>query len=412
MTMLELIIASLVTIFPDYLIRRYVQGKQIGKELTIFSIWYELRYGITACAMLTVAMITIIFYYHPSTNNAASFFRTVTIVPEIAGRVDTVAVRNLQQVKAGDLLFTLRNDRQQAALAVAEAKIKEIAAAMTLAEAEAAAANAQLASARAQLDQAQNELRRNQELVSRNRDVVSGREMDRLASNVEVLAGAADAAAATEKQILAKLRNQLPAQLESAKASADQARVELSLTSVRAGVDGTLQQFALHPGDYVSNVLRPAGLIVPAGAGTRQIQAGFGQIAAQVVKPGMIAEISCLSNPYEIIPMVVVDVQNVIASGQFRPTDQLIDQQLRGQPGSIVAMMEPLYEGGLRNVPPGSKCVANAYTSNHERLALKQDGFFEALYLHAIDAVGLVHAAILRAQALLMPVRILVLSGH
>lgn len=410
--MLELIIASLVTIFPDYLIRRYVQGKQIGKELTIFSIWYELRYGITACAMLTVAMITIIFYYHPSTNNAVSFFRTVTIVPEIAGRVDKVAVRNLQQVKAGDLLFTLHNDRQQAALAVAEAKIKEIAAAMTLAEAEAAAANAQLASARAQLDQAQNELRRNQELVSRNRDVVSGREMDRLASNVEVLSGAADAAAATEKQILAKLRNQLPAQLESAKASADQARVELSLTSIRAGIDGTLQQFALHPGDYVSNVLRPAGLIVPAGAGTRQIQAGFGQIAAQVVKPGMIAEISCLSNPYEIIPMVVVDVQNVIASGQFRPTDQLVDQQLRGQPGSIVAMMEPLYEGGLRNVPPGSKCVANAYTSNHERLALKQDGFFEALYLHAIDAVGLVHAAILRAQALLMPVRILVLSGH
>lgn len=412
MTMLELIIASLVTIFPDYLIRRYVQGKQIGKELTIFSIWYELRYGITACAMLTVAMITIIFYYHPSTNNAASFFRTVTIVPEIAGRVDTVAVRNLQQVKAGDLLFTLRSDRQQAALAVAEAKIKEIEAAMTLAEAEAAAANAQLASARAQLDQAQNELRRNQELVSRNRDVVSGREMDRLASNVEVLAGAADAAAATEKQILAKLRNQLPAQLESARASAEQARVELSLTSIRAGIDGTLQQFALHPGDYVSNVLRPAGLIVPAGAGTRQIQAGFGQIAAQVVKPGMIAEISCLSNPYEIIPMVVVDVQNVIASGQFRPTDQLIDQQLRGQPGSIVAMMEPLYEGGLRNVPPGSKCVANAYTSNHERLASKQDGFFEALFLHAIDAVGLVHAAILRAQALLMPVRILVLSGH
>lgn len=410
--MLELIIASLVTIFPDYLIRRYVQGKQIGKELTIFSVWYELRYGITACAMLTVAMITLIFYYHPSTDRAVSFFRTVTIVPEIAGRVDKVAVGNLQQVKAGDLLFTLRNDRQQAALALAEAKVKEIEAAMTLAEAEALAANAQLASARAQLDQAENELRRNQELQSRNRDVISAREMDRLASHVAVLRGAVDAAAATEKQVLAKLTNQLPAQLDSAKASVDQARVELSLTSVHAGVDGTLQQFALQPGDYVSAVLRPAGLIVPTGAGTRQIQAGFGQIAAQVVKPGMIAEISCLSNPYEIIPMVVVDVQNVIASGQFRPTDQLVDQQLRGQPGSVIAMMEPLYEGGLRNVPPGSKCVANAYTSNHERLALKQDGFFDALFLHAIDAVGLVHAAILRAQALLMPVRVLVLSGH
>lgn len=410
--MLELILASLVTVFPDYLIRRYVQGKQIGKELTIFSIWYELRYGITACAILTVAMITLIFYYHPTTNNAVSFFRTVTILPEIAGRVETVAVRNLQQVKVGDLLFTLRDDRQQAAVAVAEAKVKEIEAAMTLAEAEALAANAQLFSARAQLDQAISELNRNQELQSRNRDVVSGREMDRLASRVSVLNGTVDAAAATEKQVLAKLKNQLPAQLESAKASADQAKVELSLTKIHAGVDGTLQQFALQPGDSVNAAFRPAGLIVPMGAGKRQIQAGFGQIAAQVVKPGMIAEISCMSHPYEIIPMVIVEVQNVIASGQFRPTDQLVDQQLRGQPGSVLAMLEPLYEGGLRNIPPGSKCVVNAYTSNHERLATKKDGFFDALFLHAIDAVGLVHAGILRAQTLLMPVQVLVLSGH
>jgi multidrug resistance efflux pump len=410
--MLEFIIASLVTIFPDYLFRRYVQGKIIGKELTIYSVWYELRYGITACAMLTVVMITLIFYYHPTTNNAVSFFRTVTIIPEVAGRVDKVAVHNLQQVQAGDLLFTLHSDRQRAALATAEAKVKEIEAAMTLAEAEVSAANAQTASARAQLNQAQNELSRNQELQFRNRDVVSGREMDRLTANVAVLKGALDAAAATEKQVTAKLENQLPAQLHSAGASVDQARVELSLTEIRAGVAGTLQQFALQPGDYVSAILRPAGVIVPKGAGTRQIQAGFGQIAAQVVKPGMIVEISCMSHPYEIIPMVIVDVQNVIAAGQFRPTDQLADQQLRAQPGSVVAMMEPLYDGGLRNVPPGSKCVANAYTSNHDRLALGKDGFFDTLFLHAIDAVGLVHAAILRAQTLLLPVQVLVLSGH
>jgi hypothetical protein len=32
--------------------------------------------------------------------------------------------------------------------------------------------------------------------------------------------------------------------------------------------------------------------------------------------------------------------------------------------------------------------------------------------LHAIDAVGLVHALLLRIQALLMPIKTLVLSGH
>lgn len=409
--MFELIIASLVTIFPDYLIRRYLQNKRIGEQITIFSVWYELRYGITACLMLTVMMITLIFYYHPSTTSAASFFRTVTILPEVAGRVAEVKVANLQEVEADDVLFTLENQRQRAALATAESKLTEIGAAIVLAEAELAAAKAQVASVQAQFDQAENELARNTELQARNRDVVSGREMDRLTSHVAVLRGSLDAAMAAERQVTAKLERQLPAQRDSAAAAVEQARVELDLTVVRAGTAGQLQQFALQPGDYVSAILRPAGLIVPKGSGTQRVQAGFGQIAAKVIKPGMIAEISCLSNPYEIIPMVIVDVQKVIASGQFRPTDQLADQALRAQPGSIVAYMEPLYEGGLRDVTPGSRCTANAYTSNYDRLQSGEVGGPEALFLHMIDTVGLVHAAILRAQALLMPVRVLVLSG-
>ena len=38
-------------------------------------------------------------------------------------------------------------------------------------------------------------------------------------------------------------------------------------------------------------------------------------------------------------------------------------------------------------------------------------GAFRAFVLHAIDATGLVHAALLRLQALILPVRTLVLSG-
>ena len=53
-TMLELMLCSLVTIVPDYLYRRYRQGKRFGKEITFFSVWYELRWGITGCLMLTI----------------------------------------------------------------------------------------------------------------------------------------------------------------------------------------------------------------------------------------------------------------------------------------------------------------------------------------------------------------------
>ena len=85
--MIELFLCSLVSILPDYLYRRYGQGKRIGREITLFSVWYELRWGITACVLLTVTLITVIFYYHPATPLATAMFRTVPILPETPGRV-------------------------------------------------------------------------------------------------------------------------------------------------------------------------------------------------------------------------------------------------------------------------------------------------------------------------------------
>src|SRR5246127_2186320 len=105
--MLELIICSLVTILPDYLYRRYVQNKRFGKEITFYSVWYELRWGITGCLMLTISLITLIFYFHPSTTSAMLFFRTVPIAPETNGRVAEVKVGFSQAVSKGSVLFTL-----------------------------------------------------------------------------------------------------------------------------------------------------------------------------------------------------------------------------------------------------------------------------------------------------------------
>jgi hypothetical protein len=40
--MLELLFCSLLTVFRDYLFRRFVKGKRFGKEVTL---WFELRWG-------------------------------------------------------------------------------------------------------------------------------------------------------------------------------------------------------------------------------------------------------------------------------------------------------------------------------------------------------------------------------
>jgi len=62
--------------------------------------------------------------------------------------------------------------------------------------------------------------------------------------------------------------------------------------------------------------------------------------------------------------------------------------------------------------PDSARRTANAYTSNHELLASKDIGTFKRFALHAVDTVGLVHALLLRIQALVLPIRELVLSGH
>ena len=126
----------------------------------------------------------------------------------------------------------------------------------------------------------------------------------------------------------------------------------------------------------------------------------------------MIAEVTCVSRPFQVIPMVVTGVQDYIAAGQFRAGDQLIEAQNVSRPGTILTFLEPLYQDGLIDVPPGSSCIANAYSSNHELLKSKDIGFFKWLALHVVDTVALVHAMILRIQALLLPIQTLVFSGH
>ncbi|MDP1585049.1 MAG: biotin/lipoyl-binding protein [Bradyrhizobium sp.] len=410
--MLEIILCSLVTILPDYLYRRYVQGKRLGREITLFSVWFELRFGIITCLMLAVALITVIFYFHPSTTSATLFYRTVPIVPEATGRVAEVHVEFSAPVKKGDVIFRLDNSKQQAALRTATSKIAEIDAAMLSAQADIMKAEGQLQEAKGSVQQASDELDVKRELQKRNPGIVPQRDIEKLEVALAGRQGSLDAATASKQSAMVRLSALLPAEKASAEAALAEAQVDLDKTYIRAGVDGRVEQFGLRPGDIVNPMIRSAGILIPEGAGRRALAAGFGQIEGQVMKVGMVAEATCISKPWTIIPMVVTSVQDYIASGQFRGGEQLVDAQQAVRPGTILVLMEPIYKGGLEGVTPGSSCIANAYTSNHDRIAAKETGAFKGFALHVVDAVGIVHAMLLRIQALLLPIKTLVLSGH
>jgi len=410
--MLELLLCSLLTIFPDYLYRRYRQGKRIGHEITLYSVWFELRFGIIACLMLTVALITMIFYFHPSTSSATLYYRTVPIMSEVAGRVAEVHVELSAPVKQGDVIFRLDSTKQEAALLTAKRKIAETDAAMLAAQADILKAEGQLQEAKGSLQQAQDELDTKSELQRRNPGIVPQRDIEKLQVAVAGRQGSLDAATASKESATTRLTALLPAEKASAEAALAEAQVDLDKTFIRAGVDGRVEQFGLRPGDIVNPMIRSAGVLIPEDAGRIALAAGFGQIEAQVMKVGMVAEATCISKPWAIIPMVITSVQDYIAAGQFRGGEQLIEAQSTVRPGTILVFMEPIYKGGLEGVTPGSSCIANAYTSNHELIASGKLGSLKSFALHVVDATGIVHAMLLRIQALLLPIKTLVLSGH
>lgn len=410
--MLELLLCSTLTILPDYLFRRYVQGKRIGKEITFYSVWFELRWGITACLILTVSLITTVFYNHPATTNVTQFFRTVPIVPEINGRVAEVYVGTSGAITKGAPIFRLDSSKQEAALETARRKIAEVDAETAVAQKDLEKAGNQLDEAKSAHQQALDELETKQELHRRSPGIVPTRDIEKLQVVEEGRRAAVASSASAKQSIEVRIGTLLPAEKASAEAALEQAQVDLDKTIIRAGVDGRVEQFGLRVGDVVNPLMRPAGILIPSDTGRRALFAGFGQIESQIMKPGMIAEVTCTSKPFTVIPMVVTSVQDYIAAGQFRGGEQLIDVQQAAKQGTLLTILEPLYKGGIDDITPGSSCIANAYSSNHDEIVAPQTGTLRRVALHVVDGLALVHALILRLQALVLPFKTLVFTGH
>jgi len=410
--MLELLFCSMLTILPDFLYRRFAQGKRLGREITFFTVWYELRYGIVGCVVLTVTLITLVFFFHPASTRVTSYFRTVPVLPEGSGRVEEVFVGLREEVKAGQPLFTLDSRSQRAAIETAKRRVAEVDAEMVLAQSDLALAQGNLDAALGAYNQAKEEYDTRAELRNRNPDAISARDVERLMITVDARQGAVDAARAAMDNARAHIEVQLPAARARAEAELDEAETAMSKMTVYASVDGQLEQFSLRPGDVVNPLMRPAGILIPSEAGRVGLQAGFGQLESQVIHKGMIGEVTCPAIALTIVPVVVTDIQSVIATGQVRPTDQLLDLSQNNPSGTMTVYLEPLYPGGLDRLLPGSNCIANLYSSYHEELQNPDLSTLQTVAYHGIDAIGFVHGLILRMQAVALPVKTLVLGGH
>src|SRR5690606_32585094 len=144
---------------------------------------------------LTVGLITVIFYNHPSTTNATAFFRTIPILPETNGRVAEIFVDGVSdEIKQGAPIFRLDSSKQEAAAETSRRKIAEVEAELVAARTDVLAAEGKIQEARSAYQQAVDELATKQEIYRRNPGAVATRDIEKLQVAVEGRQGTIDAA--------------------------------------------------------------------------------------------------------------------------------------------------------------------------------------------------------------------------
>ncbi len=171
------------------------------------------------CALVVVGLIAVDYlwdYYRqaPWTRDGRVRADVVQVAPDVSGIVEKVAVRDNQEVRRGDILFTIDAARSRIALARAEAAVRGL---------------------KPQISQSQREDKRNVALA----DLVPTEIREQSNEKLE----------------------QLDAALMAAMAAVDDARVNLERTQVRAPVDGWVTNLDLRPGAYAS-VGRPVLAVV------------------------------------------------------------------------------------------------------------------------------------------------------
>jgi RND family efflux transporter MFP subunit len=167
-----------------------------------------LRWLLTAIIVLLAVIVAIWLWRRyetdPWTRDGHVRADVVRVAPDVGGLVTSVAVRDNQPVRKGDLLFVVDMPRYADALGQADANI---------------------ASARATLGQAQKVAKR---------DLALG---DLVATE-------------THEQNVAQVKT-AEASLASAVAAKQTAELDVRRTAVRASVNGIVTNLDLHPGDYV-----------------------------------------------------------------------------------------------------------------------------------------------------------------
>jgi membrane fusion protein, multidrug efflux system len=241
------------------------------------------------------------------TNDAYVRAELTRLSSRVAGEVITVAVKDFQHVKAGDLLvqidpadYEAQVAQAEAGVAGAQAALDNLANQVELQYATIAQGEAQLVSAQAQELEARQEQERQQSLAQTEAGTRQKLEQATAAyarAQADVRASRALIAAERHQlEVLSGTKKQRAADIEAAKATLAAARLRLGYTKITAPFDGVVGERQVQPGDYV-NIGSSLINVVPLP--DVYVIANYKETQLTRVRPGQLVEVTVDSFPNE-----------------------------------------------------------------------------------------------------------------
>ena len=255
--------------------------RSIGRAITV---------SLVVVLAVTVAVVLRRLDALPRTDDAIVTANTIKVVPEIAGRIATLNVKDDQTVRKGDVLFTIESERYELNLAAARAQVQALEAQIDLTDrvvssqvSAVSVARAHAESARARLKEASDTLARMEPLLPER--FVTPQQID-LARTAKAtaesqLAGALSATRQTQEAVGDS--KALAAQLLGARALVGQAERDLRNTVVRAPFDGRIVGVTTSVGQFV-DPLKPLFTLIDTSQWF--IIADFRETELPSIKPG------------------------------------------------------------------------------------------------------------------------------
>ncbi|WP_377829042.1 HlyD family secretion protein [Bradyrhizobium lupini] len=200
--------------------------------------------------------------YLETTDDAYVKADSTIVAPKVSGYIAKVLVSDNEKVKAGQLLakiddrdFKAALDQARADVAAAEASVRNLDAQLELQQPIIEQSTADVAAADANLKFAQEERARYDDLMKSGSGTIQRAQQTDAAlraSNAQLQHARSGLVAAQRKiDVLTTQRAQAMAQLEHARAVAEQATLNLSYTEIAAPVDGTVGARSLRVGQFV-----------------------------------------------------------------------------------------------------------------------------------------------------------------